>query len=311
MSPSRSASANSCKAERNRQPSRRRRASRSQIRFSDGTIYDQMGKIDFVDVTVDARTDTVSCARPSRIRKAADRRPAGARQPRERHARGEGRRPAGRAHRRPGGRLCLRRRGRQGRRQAASSPAAESGADVIVDAGLSGGEQVIVDGLQGDPAGAAVRATPDAAGHSGLIECCPRSSSTGRGSPSSSPSSRRSPASLALYVDSDRAISRHRSAAGLGHHQLSRRLGRRRRRDHCAADRGAGRRRRQDDLHEERQRRRRQLYADCVSFELGTDPDINTVNVNNRVQVALSEPAAGRSAAGRHASRRSRRRCSA
>src|SRR6478609_2676970 len=26
-----------------------------------------------------------------------------------------------------------------------------------------------------------------------------------------------------------------------------------------------------------------------VSFELGTDPDINTVNVNNRVQVALSK----------------------
>jgi multidrug efflux pump subunit AcrB len=29
-------------------------------------------------------------------------------------------------------------------------------------------------------------------------------------------------------------------------------------------------------------------YSLTVSFELGTDPDINTVNVNNRVQVALS-----------------------
>src|SRR5882762_9888619 len=29
-------------------------------------------------------------------------------------------------------------------------------------------------------------------------------------------------------------------------------------------------------------------YTLIVSFELGTDPDINTVNVNNRVQVALS-----------------------
>ena len=29
-------------------------------------------------------------------------------------------------------------------------------------------------------------------------------------------------------------------------------------------------------------------YTLLVSFELGTDPDINTVNVNNRVQVALS-----------------------
>src|SRR6202023_2186424 len=30
-------------------------------------------------------------------------------------------------------------------------------------------------------------------------------------------------------------------------------------------------------------------YSLEVSFELGTDPDINTVNVNNRVQVALSK----------------------
>ena len=29
-------------------------------------------------------------------------------------------------------------------------------------------------------------------------------------------------------------------------------------------------------------------YSLVVSFELGTNPDINTVNVNNRVQVALS-----------------------
>ena len=30
-------------------------------------------------------------------------------------------------------------------------------------------------------------------------------------------------------------------------------------------------------------------YSLTVSFELGTDPDINTVNVNNRVQIALSK----------------------
>ncbi|MGA8394552.1 MAG: efflux RND transporter permease subunit, partial [Pseudolabrys sp.] len=30
-------------------------------------------------------------------------------------------------------------------------------------------------------------------------------------------------------------------------------------------------------------------YSLLVSFELGTNPDINTVNVNNRVQVALSK----------------------
>ena len=30
-------------------------------------------------------------------------------------------------------------------------------------------------------------------------------------------------------------------------------------------------------------------YNLTVSFELGTDPDIDTVNVNNRVQTALSQ----------------------
>ncbi len=29
-------------------------------------------------------------------------------------------------------------------------------------------------------------------------------------------------------------------------------------------------------------------YTLTASFELGTDPDINTVNVNNRVQIALA-----------------------
>ena len=52
-------------------------------------------------------------------------------------------------------------------------------------------------------------------------------------------------------------------------------------------------------------------YSLLVSFELGTDPDINTVNVNNRVQVALVEDA-GRSQAVRCTrARRNRPRCSA
>ena len=36
----------------------------------------------------------------------------------------------------------------------------ENGADVVVEDGLAGGEQVIVQGVQGVRAGAAVRATP-------------------------------------------------------------------------------------------------------------------------------------------------------
>jgi membrane fusion protein, multidrug efflux system len=39
-------------------------------------------------------------------------------------------------------------------------PGAESGTNVVIDAGLSGGEQVIVEGLQGIRAGIAVRASP-------------------------------------------------------------------------------------------------------------------------------------------------------
>ena len=52
-------------------------------------------------------------------------------------------------------------------------------------------------------------------------------------------------------------------------------------------------------------------YTLTVSFELGTDPDINTVNVNNRVQIALGQPAARRCSGRASRSRRSRRRCSA
>ena len=41
-------------------------------------------------------------------------------------------------------------------------------------------------------------------------------------------------------------------------------------------------------------------YTLTVSFELGTDPDINTVNVNNRVQIALSKLPQDVIAPGRH-----------
>ena len=58
------------------------------------------------------------------------------------------------------------------------------------------------------------------------------------------------------------AVSRHRAAAGPGHRQLSRRLGRGGRGRRRPADRGAGRRRRQDDLHEVDERQRRQLQPD-------------------------------------------------
>ena len=51
-------------------------------------------------------------------------------------------------------------------------------------------------------------------------------------------------------------------------------------------------------------------YSLVVSFELGTNPDINTVNVNNRVQVALSSLPPKRSVKA-WSSRKSPLRCSA
>lgn len=51
-------------------------------------------------------------------------------------------------------------------------------------------------------------------------------------------------------------------------------------------------------------------YGLTVSFELGTDPDIDTVNVNNRVQAALSRlPKKSNTRASRHKSDR-RQSCS-
>jgi membrane fusion protein, multidrug efflux system len=131
-----------------------------QIRFSDGSTYDQMGQINFVDVTVDRTTDTV-------IVRATMPNP-------------NGRLIDGQLVRvnlesgTPGEKVVI--------PQAALiaeqggiyvfvvddgkavikrvKPGAESGANVVIEAGLSGGEQVIVDGLQGVRAGAAVRASP-------------------------------------------------------------------------------------------------------------------------------------------------------
>ena len=50
-------------------------------------------------------------------------------------------------------------------------------------------------------------------------------------------------------------------------------------------------------------------YTLTVTFALGTNPDINTVNVNNRVSLAEPQLPRGGAGAGRRASRRSPRRC--
>ena len=68
---------------------------------------------------------------------------------------------------------------------------------------------------------------------------------------------------IALARASGRAVPRHRAAAGAGQHHLSRRLGRRGRRERRAGHRRPGQRRRPNDLHEVDLRRRRQLRPQC------------------------------------------------
>ena len=139
----------------------RRQGHQGRMRFSDGSIYDQAGEINFVDVTVDRATDTVMVrATIPNPNGAPDRRPARARHLRERQARGKGRGPAGRADRRSAGRLCVRRRGRQGGDQARQARRRERHRRRRSIRACPGGEQVIVEGLQGVRPGTPVRATP-------------------------------------------------------------------------------------------------------------------------------------------------------
>ena len=172
--------------------------------------------------------------------------------------------------------------------QARSRPAASSGTDVVVDEGLTRrraghrrGPAERAAGRRGARNAGAARRQPE------LIRCSPPSSSTGRGSPSSSRSSRRSPGLLSLFaipiaqypdivppqvsvtttypgasaavVDATVAQPIEAQVVGVDKMIYMKSV---------SGDDGS--------------------YTLTVSFELGTDPDINTVNVNNRVQIALS-----------------------
>jgi len=131
-----------------------------QIRFSDGTTYDQVGRIDFVDISVDRGTDTVM---------------ARARIPNPDAALRDGQlvrvllesgKPtqqvvvpqAALIADQGGVYVFVVEDGKAAMRRI--KVGGESGTDVIVEDGLSGGEQVIVDGLQRVRAGVAVRASP-------------------------------------------------------------------------------------------------------------------------------------------------------
>lgn len=129
------------------------------VRFSDGTLYDQVGKINFVDVTVDRLTDTV-------VIRADIPNPSGTLidgqlvkvelqtgEPEERVLVPQAALIADQAgvyvFAVEDGKAVLKR----------IKTAGESGANVIVASGLSGGEQVVVEGFQSLRSGTAVRAT--------------------------------------------------------------------------------------------------------------------------------------------------------
>ncbi|OLB75420.1 MAG: efflux transporter periplasmic adaptor subunit [Alphaproteobacteria bacterium 13_2_20CM_2_64_7] len=131
-----------------------------QIRFSDGSVYNQLGEINFVDVTVDRTTDTV-------IARATMPNPNGrlidgqlvrvnleSGTPEEKVVIPQAALIADQG----GVYVFVVEDGKAVIKRV--KPGAESGTNVVIDAGLSGGEQVIVEGLQGIRAGIAVRASP-------------------------------------------------------------------------------------------------------------------------------------------------------
>ena len=166
-------------------------------------------------------------------------------------------------------------------------PGNESGTNVVIESGLSGGEQVIVEGLQGIRPGVAVRAKP-AAGNAptGLIPCSlvfvdrPRLAiviaivTTIAGAlalysisiaqypdivPPQVSVTTSFPGASAAVVDTTIAQPIEAQVVGVDKMIYMKSV---------SGDDGS--------------------YTLTASFELGTDPDINTVNVNNRVQIALS-----------------------
>ena len=97
---------------------------------------------------------------------------------------------------------------------------------------------------------------------------------------------------IAITRDPDRAVPGYRAAAGAVCWQLPRRRRRSGRADGRPADRAAGQRHRQHALHQSASGSDGS-YTLNVTFALGTDPDINTVNVQNRVSLADAAAARG------------------
>ena len=130
------------------------------IRFSDGSVYDQAGEINFVDVSVDRTTDTVTVRATipnpngrlidgQLVRVALD---VGS--PEEKVVIPQ----AALIADQQGAYVFVVEDGKAVIKRV--TPGGESGTNVVIDSGLSGGEQVIVEGLQAIRPGSAVRASP-------------------------------------------------------------------------------------------------------------------------------------------------------
>jgi membrane fusion protein (multidrug efflux system) len=130
------------------------------IRFSDGSVYDQVGEINFVDVTVDRTTDTV-------IARATMPNPDGrlidgqlvrvnleSGTPDEKVVIPQ----AALISDQEGVYVFVVEDGKAVVKRVKTG--GESGTNVVIEAGLSAGDQVIVEGLQGIRPGIAVRASP-------------------------------------------------------------------------------------------------------------------------------------------------------
>ena len=130
------------------------------LRFADNTYYDQAGRINFVDVSVDRATDTVlvraTFPNPSGalIDGQLVRVTAEAGTPKEKIVIPQTALIADQE----GVYVFVVEDGKAVVKRV--KPGGESGTGVVIDSGLSGGEQVIVEGLQGVRPGAPVRATP-------------------------------------------------------------------------------------------------------------------------------------------------------
>jgi membrane fusion protein, multidrug efflux system len=137
-------------------------AIKASLRFADGTIYDQTGRINFIDVTVDRSTDTVlvraTFPNPDSVlidgqfvRVRVDLESGSVKEqvvvPQ-----------AALIADQEGVYVFIVEDGKAVMKRI--KPTKESGTGVVIQSGLNGGEQVIVQGLQAVRPGAAVRATP-------------------------------------------------------------------------------------------------------------------------------------------------------